>query len=154
MLNPTGSQILVGASDNTFEYTLSGGANVDNYNIQTVFGTLAVTDGTNPDDEMEVDDALVVSIIDQNEKYGNGTVTYYDLNDSVTYNIDVTNIYDEGKTITLQTIEGVLIDQNTFYNVPKGENISTTARSGISEADILAGEFTAQVTANVGELTK
>ena len=42
----TGSQQNVGASDNTFEYTLTEGTKAENYNIQTATGTLTVTKGS------------------------------------------------------------------------------------------------------------
>ncbi len=40
----TGSQTLVGASDNRFTYTLTGGAKPENYEITVRFGSLTVTD--------------------------------------------------------------------------------------------------------------
>ena len=40
----TGSQTLVGSSDNTFTYELKEGTSADNYNITTEFGKLTVTD--------------------------------------------------------------------------------------------------------------
>ena len=39
----TGTQTLVGFSENSFAYTLTGGASEDNYDIKTVFGSLTVT---------------------------------------------------------------------------------------------------------------
>ena len=39
----TGSQTLVGTSDNTFTYTLNEGTNADNYTIKPVYGKLKVT---------------------------------------------------------------------------------------------------------------
>ena len=39
----TGTQTLVGVSENTFTYTLKEGTNPDNYDITTSFGTLTVT---------------------------------------------------------------------------------------------------------------
>ena len=39
----TGSQTLVGSSDNTFKYTLNEGTNADNYVITPKYGTLTVT---------------------------------------------------------------------------------------------------------------
>ncbi|MCB7515029.1 hypothetical protein LI073_13760, partial [bacterium 210917-SL.2.15] len=40
----TGSQTLVGSSENSFSYTLKEGTKADNYNITTANGTLTVTD--------------------------------------------------------------------------------------------------------------
>ena len=42
----TGTQTLVGKSDNEFTYKLNDGTKADNYEITTVFGTLEVTDRT------------------------------------------------------------------------------------------------------------
>ena len=42
----TGTQTLVGESDNEFTYTLKSGTKADNYKITTEFGTLKVTDRT------------------------------------------------------------------------------------------------------------
>lgn len=39
----TGSQLLVGSSENKFTYELNEGTKADNYNISTIFGTLTVT---------------------------------------------------------------------------------------------------------------
>ena len=44
----TGSQTLVGTSDNKFTYTLNENTKAGNYEITVVFGTLTVTDRTNP----------------------------------------------------------------------------------------------------------
>ena len=44
--NVTGSQTLVGESDNTFTYTLNEGTLADNYDITTANGKLSVTDRT------------------------------------------------------------------------------------------------------------
>ena len=40
----TGSQTIVGNSDNTFTYTPKDGTLLENYNIETIYGTLKVTD--------------------------------------------------------------------------------------------------------------
>ena len=41
--NVTGSQTHAGFSDNTFTYTLNEGTQADNYNIETVYGTLTIS---------------------------------------------------------------------------------------------------------------
>ena len=144
--NVTGSQTLVGQSENTFTYTLNAGTNKDNYEIEVVFGTLTVTDGTNPDDPKPVDDDLVVrKTVDDKE---------YKLGEVVTFEVEATNIYAEPRTITLSEIEGVTLAKSVFENVPAGETITTTATYTITEADILAGEFKNTVTAQVGNLEK
>ena len=132
----TGSQTLVGESDNTFTYTLKDGTKADNYTITTVFGVLTVTDENVPDD-------LVV------KKTADDTV--YALGEEVTFDIWVKNIYDDTVTIKLIEIEGVTLAKDTFEGVKPGEEITTTATYTITEADILAGSFTNTVTAKVVE---
>lgn len=44
----TGSQTIVGSSDNSFEYALNEGTKESNYDIETEFGTLAVSDRSAP----------------------------------------------------------------------------------------------------------
>ena len=46
--NVTGKQLLPGQSDNTFTYTLNSNTLASNYDINVVFGTLTVTDRTEP----------------------------------------------------------------------------------------------------------
>ena len=141
-----GTQTLVGSSDNTFTYTLNEGVKADNYTIKTVFGTLTVTDGTNPDDPKSVDDDLVVTKSHEAGSFG--------LGDTVTFNITATNVYGTQQTITLSEIEGVTLAQSAFENVAAGATVETTATYVIAEADILKGSFTNTVTATVGNLTK
>ena len=142
----TGTQTLVGSSDNTFTYTLNEGTKADNYDITKVEGTLTVTDGTNPDDEKEVDDNLVVTKTAENKEYA--------LGDKVTFTITATNIYDGPRTITLTEIPGVVLAQSVYENVAAGGTITAEATYTITEADILKGSFTNTVTAEVGNLSK
>jgi len=146
IVNVTGSQTLVGSSNNTFTYEAKEGTNLDNYTISKVEGTLTVTDGTNPDDPKPVDDDLVVTKTHKTGTYG--------LGDEVEFAITATNIYDEARTITLSEIDGVTLAQSVFENVAPGETITTTATYTITEADILAQEFVNTVTAAVGNITK
>lgn len=141
--NVTGEQVLVGASENSFVYTLNTGTKADDYDIRTVFGTLEVVDGTGEGEE-PVDQDLVVTI----------TADYdtYELGDTLVYNITARNIYDSGETIYLQTNDGVTLAHSTFENVAGGDYVSTEATYTITEADVLFGEFTASVTANVGNV--
>ena len=146
----TGSQTLVGNSKNTFSYELGASANEDvetyvngriakegNYNITTEYGILTVTDGT---DEKPVDpEKVVVKTHDGNE---------FGLGETVTFEIRVTNIYDTDKTITLNEIDGVSLDEDVFENVEPGESITATATYTITSEDILKGEFVNKVTAS------
>ena len=135
--NITGTQTLVGSSENTFTYTLKNGTLADNYTINTVYGTLTVTDENIPND-------LVVTKNDDKAdtyKYAEG--------ETVTFNITVKNVYAEAKTITLSEIEGVTLAQSTFNNVPAGETVTTTATYTIKPADMSKGSFTNTVTATL-----
>lgn len=141
--NVTGYQILVGTAENTFTYTLNTGTKADDYDIRTVFGTLEVVDGTGEDEE-PVDPEFVVKMEADDDTYH--------LNDTVIFRITANNIYDSSETIYLQTNDGVTLAQSTFENVAGGDYVSTEATHTITEADIIAGEFTASVTANVGNV--
>ena len=143
--NVTGSQTLVGSSENTFTYTLKEGTKAGNYEIKTVFGTLTVTDGT-PDKPVDPD--LVVT--------KSHTGSDFKLGDTVTFNITATNIYEEPQTITLIEIDGVTLAdaKATFPNVKGGDTIETTATYTITEADILAQVFVNTVTAKLGNIEK
>ena len=144
----TGSQTLVGSSDNTFSYTLNEGTKADNYKITKVEGTLTVTD-------KDVPAGLVVTKIVQGDAATTGTAAaQYKLGDTVTFAITATNIYAEAKTITLSEIEGVTLAQSTFENVEAGATIETTATYTIKEADVLAGKFINTVTAKIDDLER
>lgn len=141
--NFTLGQTLVGTSENVFNYTLNPGTKADDYDIRRVFGTLEVVDGTGEGEE-PVDPELVVTMEADDDTYK--------LGDTVTFSITASNIYNSAETIYLQAIDGVALAQTTFENIGAGASIQTTARYGITEADILAGEFTASVTAYVGNV--
>ena len=141
----TGSQTLVGSGENKFSYTLNEGTKAGNYDIETVFGTLIVTDGQG-EDEKPVDDSLVVTKTAADKAYA--------LREEVTFDIEATNIYAEAKTIRLSEQDGVTIEQSVFEGVEPGATVTTTATYTIKEADILAGEFTNKVTATIDKLVK
>ncbi|QTE69327.1 hypothetical protein JNO48_05355 [Clostridiales bacterium] len=143
--NVTGTQTLVGSSENKFTYTLNEGTKAANYEIKTVFGDLTVTDGEG-EGEKPVDPSLVVTKTAEEGPYG--------LGDEVTFTITATNIYEAAKTIALSEIEGVTLAKNSFENVAGGETVNTTATYTITEEDILKGEFTNTVTAALDNLTK
>ena len=147
----TGSQMLVGSSENSFSYTMNSNTIASNYDISTINGVLTVTDGTDPGNPNPVNDRLVVtkdvvSVPENGEKFKRG--------EEVIFSITATNIYDEPKTITLSEIAGVTLAQRTFMNVPAGETITTTATYTITAADVLRNHFTNTVTASVGNLIK
>ena len=133
-----GSQTYVGQSDNTYSIKWDGTAKRENYAIVEKIGTLTVTAGT-PD--KPVDPNKVVTKTHEDKTYG--------LGDTIVFNIEVKNIYDEEKTITISEQEGVTITgQFVFENVAPGEKVTTTAEYIVTEEDLLAGTFTNKVTAS------
>ena len=146
-----GSQLYVGSSENVIKTVTITADKADqkrdvtgNYNITFVPGTLTVTNGT---PETPVDPSLVVNKThDKNQTYKAGDV--------ITFTITVKNIYDEVKTITLAEQEGVRLDNAEFANVQPGAEITATARYTVTEADIVNGTFTNNVTARFSGVDK
>ena len=146
-----GSQTLVGSSDNTITSVAikadKDGQEKDvtnNYNIKLEPGLLTITDGA---PETPVDPSLVVNKThDENQTYKAGDV--------ITFTITVKNIYDEVKTITLAEQEGVTLDSEVFENVEPGKEITATATYTVTEADIVNGTFTNNVTARFSGVDK
>ncbi len=145
----TGSQTYVGSSPNTFKYQWKGEDSwteaaletvksyfvvyaaddtsvADNYNVSTVEGTLTVTDDT--------DDSNVITKTHEDKKYKVG--------ETITFTIEVTNIYDEPKTITIKEQAGVTITGPTvFKDVAPGETVTTMAEHKVTAADVKAGKY-------------
>ena len=146
-----GSQLYVGSSENVIKTVTitadKAGQKRDvtgNYNITLVPGTLTVTDGT---EETPVDPSLVVNKThDKNQTYKAG--------DTITFTITVKNIYDEVKNITLTEQEGVTLNQDVFEGVQPGAEITATATYTVTEADIVNGTFTNNVTATFSGVDK
>lgn len=146
-----GSQLYVGSSENVIKTVTITADKADqkrdvtgNYNITFVPGTLTVTNGT---PETPVDPSLVVNKThDKNQTYKAG--------DEITFTITVKNIYDEVKTITLAEQEGVRLDNAEFANVQPGAEITATATYTVTEADIVNGTFTNNVTARFSGVDK
>ena len=146
-----GSQLYVGSSENVIKTVTITADKADqkrdvtgNYNITFVPGTLTVTNGT---PETPVDPSLVVNKThDENQTYKAGDV--------ITFTIKVKNIYDEVKTITLVEQAGVTLDQDTFEGVQPGAEITATATYTVTEADIVNGTFTNNVTATFSGVDK
>ena len=153
-----GSQTLVGSSDNEITEVgiVAGGAVTralgedvtDNYAITTIKGTLTVTDGTEND---PVDPGKVVTKTHEDAAY--------DLGETVTFTISVTNIYDTAKTITITELPGVAIEgadaskPNVLVvtDVPAGETITATATYTITWQDIANGSFVNTVKAEFSD---
>ena len=136
-----GSQTYVGKSENlvtkVIVTTKDGKEVTSNYIIERLSGTLEVTDGTPTD---PVDPKNVVTKTHEDKEYG--------LGDAIEFTIEVTNIYNEAKTITIVEQDGVTITgQSVFADVAPGAVVRTTATYEVTEQDILTGTFTNKVTA-------
>ena len=148
-----GSQTLVGESENKitdlkiFANAASQKAEgseteaqdvTKNYSIILLAGLLKVTDGSEED---PVDPGQVVTKTHEDKTY--------DLDETVTYTINVKNIYDEAKTVRIIELPGVVIEGApqetpnvlTVEKVPAGETVTATATYKITEADIANGSF-------------
>ena len=137
----TGSQTLVGTSDNTFTYTLNENTLAANYVLLTKFGKLTVTDGT---DEKPLDPSLFLT------KTHDATKTY-DTGDKVEFTINVTNIYDSEKVVTLSELPNVAILGADTKTLAANETWTVKAVYTITWEDILRGSFTNTVTASFKE---
>ena len=133
----TGSQTLVGTSDNTFTYTLNENTLAANYIITPLFGKLTVTDGT---DEKPLDPSLFLT------KTHDATKTY-DTGDKVEFTINVTNIYDSEKVVKLTELPNVAILGADTKTLAANETWTVKAVYTITWEDILRGSFTNTVTA-------
>ncbi len=148
-----GSQTLVGESENKitdlkiFANAASQEAEgseteaqdvTKNYSIILLAGLLKVTDGSEED---PVDPGQVVTKTHEDKNY--------DLDETVTFTINVKNIYDEAKNVRIIELPGVVIEGApqetpnvlTVEKVPAGETVTATATYKITEADIANGSF-------------
>lgn len=146
-----GTQTLVGTSKNTYEIKWGQAsaagitiAKESNYTVKETVGDLTVTDGTGED---PIDPEKVVKKTHDDITYGIGDV--------ITFNIEVTNIYDVAKDITITEQNGVRITgESKFENVEPGAKVTTTATYTVKEADILNGSFSNTVTAAFSDIEK
>ncbi|MDO4838072.1 MAG: InlB B-repeat-containing protein, partial [Clostridia bacterium] len=133
--NVTGSQTLVGSSENLFTFVWAAGTLASNYSYFQYYGTLTVTDE-------DVADDLVVTKAHEGDGFSTGDV--------VTFTITVKNIYAEEKTITLTEQEGVTFDNGETtktLTLAGGAEETVTATYTVTSDDVLAGTFTNEVTA-------
>lgn len=118
----TGSQTIVGSSDNTFTFNLKNGTAKENYNITTNYGKLEVTDS----------DKLTVSATDYDSIY-----------DGQTHNGNVTAT--EGATLSYSTDNGETwtATEPTIKNVGEIKVIVKASMANYSDA---TAEYTLKVT--------
>ena len=167
----TGSQTLVGSSENIFTIKADQLANIEkNYNVELKFGTLTITDKDENGDK--VNDGLVVGKDHEPSTNEDGK---FRVGDTVTFQITVTNIYEDTKNVTLAEIPGVEFADaadsgnavTEFFNGVKafftgetgktyvvedlvgGETRTVEATYVITEADIVNGSFTNTVLATM-----
>ena len=115
--NVTGSQTLVGSSENTFTYTLSSNTKAENYNITTETGVLTVTD-RNAEDLLK----LTVKARSGMEKYDGSAHTVTGLvQDS--FKIDGAEFTVEGLSA-----EGMGVDAGTYDVVISGTPVVRDAQ--------------------------
>ncbi|MCR5633633.1 MAG: hypothetical protein K6F60_09085, partial [Eubacterium sp.] len=169
----TGSQTYVGESDNTFSYDIyskdgtlhSVSANrlysAFNGNLRRVFG-ITSNDPTEAEDNYSVTvikEKLVVTdegIITTTKTHEDKT---YKLGDTITFEINVTNIYDSNKDITITEKSGVNFENGTnvivLKNVPSGESRTVKATHIVTEEDISSGngEYTNTVDVDFDGIT-
>ena len=146
----TGSQTLVGSSASLITGVIPNeGKKLTNYNFTFVPGTLTITDGTG-EDEKPVDPAKVIT------KTHTPKDTGYNLGETVTFTVSVTNIYNEQKEVTLEEQPGVTfvdpqgaaIGTKATKTLEPGEKWTIQATYTITLDDILADGFTNKVKAN------
>ena len=140
----TGSQTLVGSSASLITGVIpEEGKKLTNYNFTFVPGTLTVTDDTD-------DDPKVIT------KTHTPKDTGYNLGETVTFTVSVTNIYNEQKEVTLEEQPGVTfvdpqgaaIGTKATKTLEPGEKWTIQATYTITLDDILADGFTNKVKAN------
>ncbi len=132
----TGTQTLVGASDNTYSLVWDGTAKQANYTLSETTGMLTVTETDDPD--------KIGTKTHEGEKFGVG--------DTITWDIKVKNIYDETKDITLVEKDGIKLEQSSFEGVEPGEEITTTATYVVTEADLVVGAVENAIDVKFGDI--
>lgn len=122
--NVTGSQTLVGSSENTFTYTLNEGTKAQNYDITKEKGTLKVIDRT------EKYEITVVA------KSGDAT---YDGNEHSVSGLKQTEFTINGNTYTVSGLNASVsgTDANTYTNAVTGTAVVTDAAG-----NDVTGQFT------------
>ena len=111
-----------------------------------VAGKLVVTDGTG-DDEEDVPDELVVTKDDGSDKI-------YKVGETVEWTVNVKNIYDDTKTLTVTEAEGMTIVGEVPVTLAAGESVSIKVQHVVTAADAAAGKIQNIVNVKIGDLEK
>ena len=135
----TGTQTLVGSSDNTFTYLLNEGTLEDNYIITTEFGTLTVTGD-------KIDGEKTTPEVSSN----------YELGDAIPFTITVENNSDAAVETTVTDPQTTIVSGDGYtasgntatMTVPAGGSVVVYAEHIVTQEDILAGTF--ENTATIG----
>lgn len=144
----TGSQTLVGSSESQItEVVTKKDKNPKNYKFTFLPGTLTITDGTG-DDPVKPENVVTKTHIPKDMGYN--------LGETVTFTVSVTNIYNEQKEVTLEEQPGVTfvdpqgaaIGTKATKTLEPGEKWTIQATYTITLDDILADGFTNKVKAN------
>lgn len=144
----TGSQTLVGSSESQItEVVTKKDKNPKNYKFTFLSGLLTVTDGTG-DDPVKPENVVTKTHTPKD--------TGYNLGETVTFTVSVTNIYNEQKEVTLEEQPGVTfvdpqgaaIGTKATKTLEPGEKWTIQATYTITLDDILADGFTNKVKAN------
>lgn len=146
--NVTGSQTLVGESDNTFDYTLNSNTNPNNYEITKIEGTLKVTGDLEPEKTSDVAEGAKAL-----------------LGQEITYTITVKNVYDEKLTnvtvedndATIVTGTGYTVSEDghtaTIATLEKDATVIVTAKRVVTEDDIKEDTITNTATVTARDKT-
>ena len=153
VFNVTGSQTYVGSSENTFTYTITSG-NRRMLNARTsrlfaappILAAPAPVAPVNPEDNYaitKIQQPLVVTdtgIVTTTKTHEDKT---YNLGDTITFDISITNIYDSAKDITVTEKSGVVFENGSnvyvISGVPSGETRTVKATHVVTEEDIANG---------------
>ena len=138
--NFTGTQKLIGSSDNSFTYSF---ANSENYNVITEFGTLSVTEDTPTE---IIPDNLIIYTGSSSNKTPLGVSAYCA--------IYAKNPYSERKTATFTSENASDWFSSTSKTIYSDSTNSVTLYHNIIEGDIIAGSYTTTVYCTIGNLTK
>ena len=164
----TGSQTLVGESENSFNYTFILGQSQKPQDSPTgfikrlsdIFGPRMVVHaaenevvGTKLGDVSNYNITVIPGTLKVTPSGDGGEVDpskvfnkthedgIYKIGDEVVFTLTATNIYADARTITFVEQDGVTVDQAVFEGVAGGDSVSTTAHYTMTEADSIAGTY-------------